>query len=379
MGKSKPIGLGLIGCGARLRGVIRRLMQECPRAQVVGLCDPDPLSIAAARQRFGAAVPVYRTAAELCRRVEVDWVFIGSFNCHHAAHTIAAFRAGKHVFCEKPLALTLADALAMDRARRAAGRQFAFGLVLRYAPLYQQIHAWLAEGRIGRILSFEFNETLGFNHGGYIFGNWRRWRKLAGTHLLEKCCHDLDLAMWLVGDVPVRVAGFGGRNFFTPAHAKHMRRLGGHAYRTWPDPHGVNPFTAGKDIFDNQVAILEFGNGVRATFHTNCNAGIPERRFYLLGTEGAIRADACTGRIELRRIGDSADWVWGGAAGGHAGGDEKMASGLAATLAGQAKPRAGMAEGIRSLAVALAVDRATDTGRVVDLRPTWRRLQKVCT
>jgi predicted dehydrogenase len=165
-----------------------------------------------------------------------------------------------------------------------------------------------------------------------------------------------------------------------------MRRIGRSpkgqtAYQSWPDPHGVNPFTSRKDILDNQVAILEYGNGVRATFHTNCNAGIPERRFYILGTEGTMRADAYTGQIELRRIGwqTESEWWQKGQGGGHAGGDEIMAQHLAKTILGKAPPLASMPEGIRSLAVALAIDEATDTGKVVDLRPTWRKLRPILT
>ena len=381
MNTNRRIGLGMVGCGGRLRGVVGNLLRECPAAAVTALCDPDRQSIATARKQFKAKLPTCRSTAELAARQDVDWVFIGSWNCHHAAQVVAAFRAGKNVFCEKPLALSLADAQAMHHAWRASGRTFAFGLVLRYSELYQKVHDLLSAGRIGRIVSFEFNETLGFNHGGYIHGDWRRWRKFAGTHLLEKCCHDLDLAMWLVNDLPVRVASFGGLDFFTAANVRHIRRIGRSpggqtAYRSWPNPHGVNPFTSQKDIVDNQVAILEFSSGIRATFHTNCNAGIPERRFYILGTEGAIRADACTGKIELRRIGwqdQNEDWT-PVAGGGHAGGDEVMAKGLAATLLGDAAPKAGMAEGVRSLAVALAIDKALETGRVVDLQPTWKRL-----
>lgn len=373
--------MGLIGCGGRLQGVVGNLLRECPAATVTALCDPDRQSIATARQKFGAKLPTCRSAAELAARPDVDWVFIGSWNCHHAAQVVAAFNAGKNVFCEKPLALSLADARAMHRAWRASGKRFAFGLVLRYSALYQRIHDTLRAGQIGDIISFEFNETLGFNHGGYIHGDWRRWRKLAGTHLLEKCCHDLDLAMWLVNDLPVRVASFGGLDFFLPGNLRHMRRIGKSsdgkdAYRSWPHPRGVNPFTSQKDIVDNQVAILEFAGGIRATFHTNCNAGIPERRFYILGTEGALRADLYTGEIELSRIGwNPKPEFWKPTTGdGHGGGDEVMAVGLAQTLLGKGEPKAGMAEGVRSLAVALAIDKSMDTGRVVDLRPTWKQL-----
>ena len=65
------------------------------------------------------------------------------------------------------------------------------------------------------MISMEFNETLGFNHGGFIMGDWRRLTENSGTHLLEKCCHDIDLVNWMLESIPVKVASFGGVNFFT--------------------------------------------------------------------------------------------------------------------------------------------------------------------
>jgi predicted dehydrogenase len=254
---------------------------------------------------------------------------------------------------------------------------------LRYSPLYRTAHAMLAAGRIGRILSFEFNETLVFNHGGYIHGNWRRHRHLAGSHLLEKCCHDLDLALWLVGDLPVRVASFGGCTFFLPVNSNHATRIGPSpegkpAYRAIKDSRGIDPFNDDKSIVDHQVAILEFANGVRASFHTQCVAAIPERRFYLLGTEGTMRLDAYTGRIELRRIGWNEPLVVHEPVCGdsHAGGDFQMARELADTITGERPPAAGFTEGVRSLTTALAIDAALDQGTVVDLRPRWAEVAK---
>ncbi len=292
----------------------------------------------------------------------------------HAEQAIGAFAAGKHVFCEKPLALDLDEAAAMHAAWRASGRTFALGLVLRYSPLYRAARAALESGRIGRLLSFEFNETLSFTHGGYIHGNWRRHTRNAGSHLLEKCCHDLDLALWLVGDLPARVASFGGCTFFTPENQSHQERIGPNAegrpaFEAWADRNRVNPFTADKDIVDHQVAIFEFAGGVRATFHTHCMSALPERRFYLLGSEGSLRLDAYTGKLELRRIGwdeplELTNPIEGD---GHGGADEPMAR----ELAGLRAPAAGFHEGLRSLVVAQAVDQAMNEGRVVDLAPLW--------
>ena len=378
----KTINLGIIGCGGRIRGVIRELLNAAPEGsmRVHSAYDPDPLSYDALTCDFGGGWRQSLSDEELVRNPEVDWVFIGSWNCQHARHAILALEAGKNVFCEKPLATSLEDCLAIRDAARKGKGTFAFGLVLRYSPHYQRLKELISGGAIGRIVSLEFNETLGFNHGGYIFGNWRRQRANAGTHLLEKCCHDLDIANWLVDALPVRAASFGGRDFFTRENAGAMERIGesergARAYCEWGDPHRVNPFDGRADILDNQVAILEYANGVRATFHTNCNAGIPERRFYICGTEGAIRADLVAATIELQRIGwnSAPQKVESGATDGHGSGDQVMARRLSEVLREGACPLAGIDEGVRSAVAAFGIDQAVDEGSVVDLLPLWRK------
>lgn len=379
-----PVRVGVIGAGNRVLTVLELALHHLPAARVTAIHDPNPASVASARARlarWGAAHAVEEQEADgLAIRTDVDWVFIGSWNRFHAAQAVAAFRAGKHVFCEKPLALSLDEAEAMHAAWRAGGGIFALGLVLRYSPLYRLARRLLDEGRIGRLLSYEFNETLVFNHGGYIHGNWRRHTANAGSHLLEKCCHDLDLALWLTGDRPARVASFGGRTLFTPENRRHQARIGKspegrEAYRAWDDPQGVDPFDGTQDIVDHQVGILEFAGGVRATFHTHCQAAIPERRFYLIGDEGTLRIDAYTGRAELARVGwDEPLEVRQPISGdGHAGADGPMARELAECLAGLRPPAAGFAEGLASLTLALALDQARETGRVVDLAPLHAR------
>ena len=82
---------------------------------------------------------------------------------------------------------------------------FSMGFVLRYAPLYRRIAELITEGVLGELISFEFNETLRPCHGGFIMGEWRRKREWAGPYLLEKCCHDFDLANWITGSLPVAI------------------------------------------------------------------------------------------------------------------------------------------------------------------------------
>ncbi len=373
------IGIGIIGTGNMTKHTTRSLLAQDSRLVVRAVCDPDPRSIAWIQAELPQPADVVDDYRDLVRRPDIDWVKIGSWNCFHAEQTIAAFEAGKNVFCQKPLATNIEDGLAMRRAWRASGRRFAIGFTLRYSPHYRAIRRLLDEGAIGSLVSLEFNETLGFNHGGYIMGDWRRLRKNAGTHLLEKCCHDIDLVNWFVGSRASKAASFGGLGFFRPEHAHHIQRLGHdangiEAYRTWGGLINLNPFTSDKDIVDNQVAIVAYQNGVRASFHTNCNSAIPERRIVLQGTEGTIRADVVPGTIEVARIGfdEEIKKVEACASGGHGGGDEILARELADCILKAAQPAAGLEEGLESAVTCFGLDAAMDQNCVFDYTPLWR-------
>ncbi len=374
------IGIGVIGCGAMGRSILKRVLDLDSRLKAVGLFDPDSRSIEATQEMLNAEPHVYDSYEKLVAASDVDWVMIASWNCQHCEQTIAAFEAGKHVFCQKPLAVTLEQCVEMYQAWQASGRMFNIGFTLRYSPHYRKIKQLIDDGVVGEIVSMEFNETIGFGHGGYIMGDWRRLREYAGTHLLEKCCHDIDLVNWMVGSRARRVASFGGLNFFTAKNAHHAERLAeseeGHKpYSSWKGLIALDPFESDKDVVDNQIAIIEYANGARATFHTNCNAGIPERRMYILGTEGAIRANVLTGTIETKRIGFNTklEDASTSAKGGHGGGDDVLSRELVESMVNGTAPSVGLREGLESAVTCFAIDEAMDTGKVVDCDSYWER------
>lgn len=384
--------IGAIGCGVRLTDIITKTCLADSRVRLVAAYDPWEPSLDYAREQLRTLglVHDFRSCAsveEVVHAADVDWVFIGSWNSQHKDHILAAAQAGKPIFCEKPLVTNFEDALVVREVVERTGVEFSIGFVLRYSPFYRRIKELLNEGVVGKILSFEFNETIGSGHGGLIMGNWRRLRANAGTHLLEKCCHDFDIANWLVGALPVRAASFGGLDFYTPENAYHIERIGPNkdgipAYSdntltAWKTPHqGLqkNPFTSDKDILDNQVVLLEYGNGARATFHANCNSALPERRFYINGTEGAIRGDVREGVIEWRRIGwDKSLHREKSSSGGHGGGDVVLTASIARTMIEGTPPHAGLYDGLTSAISCFGVDIAQDEQRIVDLRPMWEK------
>ena len=372
--------IGIIGCGSRLQGLVNLIPGIGEEIQITALCDPNPASIEATKKQLAPGAKVYEDYHQLVKDPELDWVFVGSWNCYHRQQVEAAFESGKHVFCEKPLATTLEDCLAMRDAQHKSGCRFVIGFTLRYSPHYRKLKELIESGAVGRIVSMEFNEVLHFDHGGYIHGDWRRLQKNAGSHMLEKCCHDIDLAHWIVGSIPRKVASFGGLDFFKPENIHHVERVGPaptgrEAFSAWPYPREDSPFGTNKDIVDNQVVIMEFQSNARAAFHTNCSTNLPERRMYICGTEGTLRADVLTGKIELTPIGYGVEVqdIDSGGAGGHGGGDEILGASLADCILKDKPPLTSLEDGLRSAITCFGIDRALETGQVVDMAPYWEK------
>jgi len=284
------------------------------------------------------------------------------------------------VFSEKPLATSIPDCVAMHQAHHAAGKIFATGFVLRYAPIYQKVRELIDAGTLGRILSIDANENIAPDHGAYIMRNWRRLTQFAGPHILEKCCHDLDLINWFVGSLPRRAAAFAGRDMFIPENLplrdKYRGPDGSSKFDGWTDRLlvGEDAFTVDKDLMDNQVGILEYRNGTRVMFQATMSNAIPERRMYLSGTEGTLIVELYSGTLKVRNLGEAEvrDLAVGGDL--HGGGDMFIMKELRESMLSGKEPRCGGEEGLVSTVTALALDQAAREGRVIDLEPVWRDL-----
>ncbi len=378
MATSEKIGVAVIGAGGRAIHVVKNLIRDSAGgARVVSVYDPDPAAMDEAARHWDA--PDTRraaTAEEALRTPGAQWAMIFSPNAFHREQIVAAFAAGLHVFSEKPLATTIEDCVAIHEAYARSGRFFATGFVLRYAPLYREIKRLLDSGHFGPVIAIAASENIPPAHGGYIMANWRRHTRLAGPHILEKCCHDLDLINWFCDDLPRRAAAFHGCDVFKPENQWMFDQYGGaKTFLSWPDRHRDvdSPFTSDKDLMDNFIGILEYRGGARVSFQaTMCNA-IPERRMYIACLEGTIIGELYSGRLQYARIGEKPrEAPLPG--GGHGGGDEYIMKELWETMTLGTTPKSGGEEGLRSAVVALALDQAAREGRVLDLEPVWKSL-----
>jgi predicted dehydrogenase len=382
----RKIQVAAVGCGHRMREIIHLLrVRHDVDIQLVAVCDAPNAEADEFR-----GIPKFANIETMLRFVpSIEWVLIASMNSEHAQQTVAALNAGKHVFCEKPLAHTWEACQDIMRTynehRKQRNALFATGFVLRHAPFYVQIKNMIDQGMLGRIVSLEANELLSPAHGGYIMRNWRRHREKSGPHMLEKCCHDMDVLHWLLGSLPVRVASFGGTNVFVPENRPSADEMDDDTFRqtycAWPHAwEDVDPFTSTKDVEDNQVCILEYASGVRATFHANTCCGVPQRRIVLCGTRGSIEADLVSGELVFRSAEaygageDVQRWSFG-ARGLHGGGDSKIVDDLHHAMISGERPFASGEEGMLSAVVCLAIDKAMHDGQVVDVKQLWRQVQ----
>ena len=168
-------------------------------AQLVAVAAETPEEAAPLAKDCGARVEA--TAESLCRADDIDLVVVATPTYLHAAHVIAAARARKHVFCEKPLARTLADAEAMVRACDEAGVTLAVGHVVRFFPEYRRAKELLDAGSLGR------PAMATMTRGNFAVGSARGWYldpDKSGGVVLDLMLHDLDTVRWWFGE-PSRV------------------------------------------------------------------------------------------------------------------------------------------------------------------------------
>lgn len=383
--KRKQLNLAVLGAGMRPHQILGKLISLGPEIRIGAIFDPDREMIDQRLQEWDRRdARIAASAEEAINGKDINLVMIFSPNAYHCDHILSAFKAGKSVFTEKPLVTNLDDCTKIMTEQRRTGLPFATGFVLRYTPIYRKVHELINAGTIGRILSIDANENLCPRHGTYIMCNWRRFSRLAGPHILEKCCHDLDLMNWFIGSIPRQVASFGGRDFFKPENSGYYRKFIDPADRievfksTWEKTEaGDDPFLIEKDIFDNQVAIIEYRNNVRVQFQTTISNAIPERRMYFSGTEGTLIVELFSGTVRVRRIDQIHETTYRFETSvGHAGGDEIIMRDLYDMVFNGKNPQCSGREGMLSTATALAIQKAAEENRIIDMEPIWEMFEK---
>lgn len=239
------VGLGFMG------GMHAQSYALIPGARIVAIVDFD---LARARQqaaKLHLAVPTHATLAEALRSVPADMVDICLPTDLHPAAALEAIAAGKAVFCEKPLALTVKDADEIAAAATLKGVSLQVGQCIRFWPEYQALVEFVRADRAGRLLSLNLTRRSGRPTASA--GNWLMDPKRSLGALLDLHIHDTDFVHHLLGN-PHFVTTFGTKEATGWSHVfthYHFDGIAVHAEGGWNYPGGWGFQMAFQAVFEN--------------------------------------------------------------------------------------------------------------------------------
>lgn len=373
-----PITVAIAGLGNRGYNTYAQFAARFPaRMRIAAVADPRSDRVALAAKQFHLAPEQCFSSAEemLARPQLAELLFVCTQDGQHAAHAVAGMERGYHILLEKPIAPTPEQCHAIAEAAQRTARKVVVCHVLRYTPFFGKVKELLDRGVIGELVTIQHQENVGYWHQAHSFvrGNWRRTDETTFM-LLAKCCHDLDLLLWLSGKRCLRTSSYGSTYLFradkAPAGAA-MRCLDGcaakescpydaekiyltnpqtgvcHGKTGWPcevlaneptpetirqaietGPYGRCVYHCDNDVVDHQVVNMELSGGVTAQLTMSAFTTRRGRDTRLMGTKGEILAAMDENRITVTPFGGEAYTIdvskLATDFSGHAGGDVRM-------------------------------------------------------
>lgn len=260
----KKIRLGVIG------GVFgeRHLLgaKQCNNVEVVVICDLDEERAKSLAETYD--IKSYCTDyKEVLAREDIDAVTLPLPDQIHCRITVEALRAGKHVLCEKPMALNIEDCKEMIAAAEETGKQLMVGQIGRYTPGFKMAKEMVESGQIGELFFVESEYAHDYSKIGGIGG----WRVTPERHpIIGGGCHAVDLLRWIAGN-PTEAFAYANNKVLTD----------------WP-------------IMDCTVGVMKFPNNVIGKIMTSVGCKRTyTMRTVLYGTEGTIIVDNKSDTISL--------------------------------------------------------------------------------
>ncbi len=238
---NSAVRLGLLGCGSRGTSVATSFANNTS-ARVVALADLFPDKLEKGKAHFDQLADKlgyarvdpkmmfrgYKAFEEIASSAGVDAVQISTPPWFHVQELDAVVRAGKHVYCEKPLGVDVAQAKqALEIGKRAQGRiSLEVGFQIRSAPPFVEIIRRIHEGALGKIASLAANYNApgvsqpprpGMSADDLRIRNWLWDLTLSGDIIVEQAIHVIDICNWILQAHPIRATGTGGRNIISHA------------------------------------------------------------------------------------------------------------------------------------------------------------------
>lgn len=417
------VKVALIGAGLRGINYMEYALQHPHEMEVVAVAEPNRQRREQFQERHGLEdAACFENWNDFFTAPKVaDAVFICTQDKQHFEPTMRALAAGYHVLLEKPMSPDPEECIRMGEMASQAGLVFSICHVLRYTPFFSTIKELLEREAIGRLMSIQHNENVGYWHQAHSFvrGNWRRTED-SSPMILAKSCHDLDMLLWLADSDCVRVSSFGSLSHFTAAQAPEgapKRCLDGcpvsdeclyyapDHYLTedtnWPTsaisddmsydaryqallegPYGRCVYHCDNDVVDHQVVNMEFANSVTVAFTMSAFTRDVSRTIKLMGTRGEIRGAMEKNEIEIIHFGsgkvERISFADRGGHVGHGGGDMGLIKDFLRLVqtGGNTQGLTSASRSVQSHLMAFAAEQSRVDGKIIELKEFAQQLSE---
>lgn len=400
MMENRPITAIIVGAGHR-SFVYSELAKTNPEMlKIVGVADPNPIRRRKAMDYFGFKEDMcFENAEELAKKGKLaDTVINGTMDEQHLETAVPLLDAGYDMLLEKPFAPNEEEMRQIVNCAKKNNSKVMICHVLRYTPFYYAIKERIVNGEIGDIINIQTTEHVSYHHlsTSYIRGKWANSDKCHTSMLLAKCCHDLDIIMWMMSETkPKQISSFGGKFQFKPENAPkeagticmkdcplvdtcvystkrlyidHPDRW---AFYVWDalegkmnisiedkialmksdSPYARCIYKCDNNVVDHQSVLINFESGATGTHNMVGGSAEPRREIHIIGTKGEIFGNFEESKFTVLKIDPSPDAhneecdveevdlrVTGdmvGAYGGHGGGDERLAADFVKFIRGE--------------------------------------------
>lgn len=288
IGANDRIGMGLIGCGGRGRGV-GETFQQSGRVEFLGVCDVFEQRRAEAKKKFAPKAAEYTDHRKLLEDKSIDAVLIATPDHWHTAIAIDALNAGKHVYVEKPLSYSIEEGIGVIKAARLNDRVCQVGMQQRSGPHYMEAKAkFIDSGAIGKITLVR---TWWHGNGAHLMHapegpkpdglDWKRfvgprpWRDwnpkqyynfrayldFGGGQITDLYTHWIDVVQWFMGEDRALAAVASG---------------------------GVYNYKDGRNAPDTICVLTEYPGGWTSTFEATLAPGLRGEGIEFVGTQGKL-------------------------------------------------------------------------------------------
>ena len=389
---TKKIQVALAGLGSRGKDTYAptaRLFSE--KMEIVAIADIDPAKVQEVAKAYGIPDDMcFASAEELIAQEKLaDVMFITTQDQQHVRQAIPALKKGYHLLLEKPISPDVTECREIVKVAKACDRKVIVCHVLRYTPIYRTLKDVIDSGKVGDIVSVMSIENVGYWHQAHSFvrGNWRN-SHTTSPMILQKCCHDMDLLLWLTGKTCKSVSSFGSTYLFKEENAPEgaaLRCMDGckakedcpydaekiyitdkkrgvaNGHKTWPldvltlhptvesireaiktGPYGRCVYHCDNNVVDHQVVNLHMTDGSTIS-HTMCAFTATGSRYAkFMGTKGEIIADMTANTIQVTPFGAETETIdiskLATDFSGHGGGDNRMVEEFLDMLINQSGP-----------------------------------------